>query len=199
MEENLDKNNELQESPMSKRLYIFIPILFVLASLSLTTCFLDADSDANGGVVITFDDCYISNWVWADSVLNDVDWKATFCVSGPQVLTDAQFDALRDLKVGGHEIAGHGVAHRNAVDYVAEYGLDAYLNDEILPMLDVMKNENIKPKSFAYPYGTHSEEIDDTLMTYFKVLRSTTYTWLAPEEQSCYYENDPVVNGLGID
>ena len=184
---------------MLKRIHIFIPILLILVSLSLTSCFLDAGSDAHGGVVITFDDRYVENWVWADSVLANYEWKATFCVSAPQGLTDTQFADLRDLKASGHEIAGHGVAHRNAVDYVAENGMDAYLRDEILPMINTMKTEAIEPSSFAYPYGTHSQEIDDTLLTYFKILRSTTYTWSNPEEQSCYYENDPLVNGLGTD
>jgi len=184
---------------MSKYRYKISCFIICLVSLLISGCFFDTDLHANGGVVITFDDRYVSNWVWADSVLDNYDWKATFCVSGPQVLSDVQFSDLRALKNSGHEIAGHGVAHRNAVDYVAAYGMDAYLNDEILPMINIMKTEDIEPVTFAYPYGTHSQEIDDTLMTYFKVLRSTTYPWVVPEEQSCYYENDPVVNGLGMD
>ena len=170
---------------------MLIPFIFI-------TCFEPA-SKAKGGIVITFDDRYVDNWVWADSVLTHYDWKATFCVSGPQVLSNAHFGNLRDLKASGHEIAGHGVAHRNAVDYVAENGIDVYLSDEILPMINTMKMEGIEPITFAYPYGTHSQEIDDTLLTYFNVLRSTTYSWVVPEEQSCFYEGDPVVNGLGTD
>ena len=162
------------------------------------SCF-EPESRIRSGVVITFDDRYVSNWVWADSVLSEYEWKATFCVSGPQVLNAVQFNDLRDLKAFGHEIAGHGVAHLNAVDYVSENGLAAYVENEILPMISTMKDQDIEPLSFAYPYGTHNQEIDDTLLTYFKILRSTTYTWSAPEEQICYYENSPIVSGLGTD
>jgi peptidoglycan/xylan/chitin deacetylase (PgdA/CDA1 family) len=176
----------------------FFPII-LLITLLFSSCFFDPDPDANGGVVITFDDRHVAEWVWADSVLSEYDWKATFCLSGLQALTSSQFGDLRGLKAAGHEIAGHSVSHRNAVDYVAANGMDAYLNDEILPMIDIMKQENLKPVTFAYPFGDRSDEIDDTLFTYFKVLRSTTYTWSEPSVQTCYYEHDPLVYGLGMD
>jgi peptidoglycan/xylan/chitin deacetylase (PgdA/CDA1 family) len=174
-------------------------LIIVLISLFFSSCFFDPDPDANGGVVLTFDDRNVADWVWADSVLSVFDWKASFCVAGPQVLTTSQFADLRNLKAQGHEIAGHGIAHLNAVDYVAANGMDAYLNDEILPMIDIMEQENLRPITFAYPYGDRSDEIDDTLLTYFKVLRSTTYPWSEPSAQTCYYENDPLVYGLGTD
>lgn len=184
---------------MPKSSYSVIPLLLVLASLFLTNCFFEQNNNNHGGVALSFDDRFVSNWVWADSVLADYNWKATFFIHGPQYLTHEQLNSLREFKAYGHELAGHGMSHLNALDYIAENSIPTYLNNEILPMINLMKNEGLEPQTFAYPYGTHNEEIDDTLLTYFKVLRSTTYTWLAPEKQVCYYKNSPIVNGLGID
>ncbi|RKY56385.1 MAG: polysaccharide deacetylase [Candidatus Neomarinimicrobiota bacterium] len=184
---------------MTKRTYAFITFFLILVSSFFTSCYFDRYTDTNGGVVISFDDRYMSNWVWTDSVLSVYDWKATFFVHGSQNLTSSELNSLLEFKTYGHEIAGHGFAHLNAPNYVAANGMKAYVDIEIIPMINIMKSQGLEPLTFAYPEGAHTEEIDDTLLTYFSILRLARNNRYSPEEQICYYENSPVVNGLGIE
>ncbi len=177
---------------------LFNSFTFILVILLFSACYRDK-TNIRGGVVLTFDDRYVSDWIWADSMLSDLDWKATFCVYGVDGLNASQFQQLRDLKSNGHEIAGHGMDHLNAVEYVSSYGLSEYISHEIEPMIDIMDNEDLHPKSFAYPYGTFNESINKEMLKYFNTLRSTTYGIKAPEDHQCYYNNDPLVYGLGLD
>ena len=152
-----------------------------------------------GGEVITFDDRSISKWFSADSLLSKYGWKATFCVSRINRLTAEEIQILRILQNKGHEISGHGLNHYNAVKYVSKNGLDSYLNQEIIPMIEIMQNESLIVNSFAYPYGSRNSEIDDALFDYFQILRGTTYDNILPLNHNCFFNNSTLVYGIGID
>jgi peptidoglycan/xylan/chitin deacetylase (PgdA/CDA1 family) len=112
---------------------------------------------------------------------------------------------LRVLKRDGHEIASHGLNHLNALDFVNSNSLEAYIAEEIIPSIHMMEKDNLKPTSFAYPFGARTEEIDAALLEIFKIIRGTTYTnskIRLKDLDSVYYmpgRSNGLVFGVGID
>jgi peptidoglycan-N-acetylglucosamine deacetylase len=153
------------------------------------------------GIVLTFDDDYIADWYNAEKLLRPYNWKATFFICKYGLFTPEQKQKLHLLKAAGHDIAGHGYNHENALKYVAAHGLDNYANDEIIPLKAAMAKDGFNIHSFAYPdgAGAHDSKLDDKLLKYFDIVRGTTYGELPPDVQYCYYEGDRVIYGLGID
>jgi peptidoglycan/xylan/chitin deacetylase (PgdA/CDA1 family) len=152
-----------------------------------------------GGVVLTFDDDYVEDWKKADMKLRDYSWKATFCVCRIGIMNRDRIQILQDFQNYGHEIAGHGANHVNTLSYIAANGFQKFYDDEIIPMMDKMKDNGLNITSFAYPYGIRDKDTDDQLFKTFNVLRGTTYGAWIPESQSCYYDHSKMVLGLGID
>jgi len=172
---------------------IFIPIL-------LNSCKKNEESQTNPrGVILTFDDNHAKDWVWADSILSVYNWKATFCISHIGNMSSKDISLLKSLENNGHEIAGHGYLHVNAVDFIGENDISTYIDEEITPMLDSMEQYFDPIISFAYPYGSRSLDIDSVLFNYFHVLRGTTYGRVNSSELKCVYNSSPLVFGLGID
>ncbi|WPR73548.1 polysaccharide deacetylase family protein [Algoriphagus sp. NG3] len=153
----------------------------------------------NGGVVITFDDKSISDWNSTHEVLLKYNWKATFCVSEIDTLSSEEIEKLKDFQEYGHEISGHGYNHVDAVKYVKKHGIDSYLDSEVLPMIESMKQKSLTVKSFAYPYGKHSKKIDASLLKYFNIVRATSYGRIPPSLHTCYFNYSSMVQGIGID
>ena len=151
------------------------------------------------GVVLTFDDDYVDEWYEVNSLLQPYDWKATFFVTKFKELSESKIQKLKDLKKQGHEIGAHGLNHLNAPKTISENGTKAYLNEEIIPMLDLMRDNNLSPTSFAYPYGARDQTTDNLLLNDFQIIRGTTYNTIDPAYQDCYFNNNRLVFGLGID
>jgi peptidoglycan/xylan/chitin deacetylase (PgdA/CDA1 family) len=126
-------------------------------------------------------------------------WKATFFICKYGTLTPQQKEKLHYLQDRGHDIAGHGYNHENAVKYTAAHSLEGYVNDEILPLETAMAKDGFKITSFAYPDGARNTALDVELFKYFDFVRGTTYGALPPERQYCYYSGNRLIFGLGID
>lgn len=176
--------------------------LLVLLSLLLFSCNIhdyNSGSTLKSGVVITFDDNFVNEWYDVNNVLEVYDWKATFFVTKFDKLSIDEIRKLKSLKNQGHEIGGHGLNHINAASFIAQYGTDEYLNKEIFPMLNVMNNNSFIIDSFSYPYGARDITSDAVLLKEFKVVRATTYNKSSPATQDCYYSNNRIIYGLGID
>ena len=179
----------------------------VLSLLLITSCDKICDiscdvKDGPGAIVLTFDDKYINNWYKADSILSQYNWKATFCVTKYATLTEDEKQKLLSLQRKGHEIASHGAEHLNALEYLSNHSINEYIDEEILPSINKMRNDSLIITSFAYPGGVRSVELDLALYEYFSVLRGTMYDRSNLINQSCFliYGSDEVlVKGLGID
>jgi peptidoglycan/xylan/chitin deacetylase (PgdA/CDA1 family) len=186
---------------MNKTIFKFI----LLCTFFLFSCEKKNTSQKNNfkepasGVVISFDDTSINEWYQADKKMRQYSWKATFCVSKINTLTHSELKELHQLQKEGHEIAGHGFHHFDALKFVAKNGIDAYIKQEINPMLALMHFYNFKVTSFAYPFGFRNADIDKALLKKFKIIRGTTYGAEDPFFQNCYYNNSKVVYGIGID
>ena len=153
----------------------------------------------NAGVVLSFDDASVNEWYQADKILRKYSWKATFCVSKINTLNHSEIKELKQLQKEGHEIAGHGFHHFDAPKFVAKYGVAAYIQQEINPMLSLMHFYNFKVTAFAYPFGFRNAAIDKELLKKFKIIRGTTYGAEDPFYQNCYFNNSKLVFGIGID
>lgn len=151
------------------------------------------------GIVLTFDDVFVDEWYDADQTMASYNWKATFFITKYDQYTEGQILKLHILEGKGHEIGGHGLHHLKASDYISSYGMPAYFNDEILPMIQLMQTDGFDLKTFAYPYGDRNAGIDHELLGYFKILRGTTYGRMNPAHQNCFFTGSSVVYGLGID
>ena len=171
----------------------------MLFSCSENDDIINRQTNLQAGVVISFDDDYVDEWYEVNDILQPYDWKATFFVTKFNQLSSAKIQKLKDLKDDGHEIGGHGLNHINASTFISQNGTSAYLNQEIYPMLNLMNDNELSPTSFAYPYGSRNSIADNLLFNEFKILRGTTYGSSNPSSQICYYNNNRLVFGLGID
>jgi peptidoglycan/xylan/chitin deacetylase (PgdA/CDA1 family) len=103
------------------------------------------------------------------------------------------------LQKEGHEIAGHGYHHYNALKFVQKYGIEHYADQEINPMMDSMKKLSFNVTSFAYPYGERSDALDKILSSKFKIIRGRAFGGQVPEKQNSYFEGSKIVFAFDID
>ncbi len=138
-----------------------------------------ADFAAGGGLgpglALSFDDAGITEWMSARPLFLHHGARVTFFVTRYHRLSDDDRANLRELAADGHEIAAHGVGHERAPAYVEENGLGAYLADEALPSIDILRADGYEVTSFAYPYGARTEELDRALAAHVPVLRSVAF------------------------
>jgi len=116
------------------------------------------------------------------------------------LLDSSQIDKLKILASEGHEIACHGYQHKNVLEYQSE----DYINQEIIPALQKMREIGFEPAAFAYPFGASTAEMDSLLLNYFKTIRKATYN-ISDTTIDQYPEiyanskNYRIVNAMGID
>jgi len=151
------------------------------------------------GVILSFDDAYVDEWFKADSVLKKYNWKGTFCTCRIDSIGAPQIKKLLQLQKEGHEIAGHGYHHYNAVKFVATNGIDNYLQQEIDPMMTSMKKKGFNVSSFAYPYGERSDDLDKALSPTYKIIRGRAFCGDLPEKEGCYFRNSKYLYAFDID
>jgi peptidoglycan/xylan/chitin deacetylase (PgdA/CDA1 family) len=151
------------------------------------------------GVVLSFDDAYVNEWFATDQELKKYAWKGTFFVSKINTLKYYQIQKLLQLQKEGHEIAGHGLNHYNAADFLRVYTVDEYTHQEINPMLDLMQFYGLKVSSFAYPYGGRTKKVDAALLEKFKIIRGRAFCEENPAKQGCYFNHSKLAFSFSID
>ncbi len=181
-----------------KRLLI-IPAIIIIAIFIISCTHPEDHIVSNGGIVITFDDHHFTQWLKADSLLEQYEWKATFCVCLIGTRSESDIERMHKLKDAGHEIAGHGYIHTHATLYTAIHGIEKYIEDEITPMIDSMEDELIDLRTFAYPYGYRNKHIDNNLLDYFDLLRGISFSKSSPDKQKCFFDNTRIIYGVDID
>ena len=196
-----------------------VTILFLILSISMV--FLDYNdksvlisptsfspsnliSEGGAGIALTFNGWSVDNWYTIRDLLNAYEAKATFFVGNFDFLAQDHYDKLLALKSDGHEIGAQGYNYYDAVDYVNNYSLQAYIDDEITPAIEVMSENELSPLSFAYPFGSRNSILDNELLKHFLRLRATAYTsnvTRVVDLDSVYYgwQDETLVRGVGID
>lgn len=152
-----------------------------------------------GGIVLTFDDDFVSEWIEADRILKKYNWKATFFVCHFKSLNTEAIRRLDSLQSRGHEIGFHSENHHNAVAFIDSQSVDAYLAVEILPSLAALSENGFHPVSFAYPEGARNKRLDRVLLAYFDMLRGITYKRRIQQKRDYYANGSRLVFGMGLD
>jgi len=110
-------------------------------------------------VHLCFDDHSVSHWHGARGILKRHRARAVFYVDGFHLLGEEEIDMLHDLRSDGHVIGCHGKMHRDALSYSKRYGIDKYIDDEVIPAMEEMVEAGFDPTHFAFPYT----KFDDAL------------------------------------
>lgn len=137
---------------------------------------LDPEASPQPGVLFAFDDNGVDSWSSVRPLLAAHGVRATFFVSNFFELDGPQRAALHALEADGHEIESHTVHHLEAARYAAEHGAQAYLDDEVLPEIAMLRADGFAPESFAYPYGSRTAETDAVIAPYVRWIRTTPGT-----------------------
>ena len=123
-------------------------------------------------VHLCFDDRSVSNWHGARGILARHRAKAVFYVDGFHLLSSEEIGMLDDLRADGHVVGCHGKAHRDAVAYSRRYGIDRYIDDEIVPAMEEMIGAGFDPTHFAFPFTRFDDALFAEMERIFCFVRS---------------------------
>ena len=138
-----------------------------------------ADFAAGGvtgpGIALSFDDSGVPYWMEARPLFLAYGARVTFFVCRYAEMSDDLHAQIRELANDGHDIEAHSVLHLRAPSYVEDHGLRAYLDDEALPSIEVLRRDGYAVSAYAYPYGARTDELDHALLQHVPVLRSVSF------------------------
>jgi hypothetical protein len=155
-------------------------VLSEMGIVSYASLALGAPSGQRGGLSLSFDDAHVDEWFDMREMLAYYGAKVTFFVTRFDRLSEEQRDKLHQLAADGHSIEAHGLRHQNAPAYVEQHGLDAYMEEEALPSIQLLRDDGFDPVAFAYPFGSRTGELDDALLEHVQMLRSVSFSIESP-------------------
>jgi hypothetical protein len=126
------------------------------------------------GIAVSFDDLDIDTWYSYRDIFARHDARATFFVTRYHEWTDEGRQKLHVLYDEGNDVEAHGVNHVNVCVYTKAYSLDAYVSDEVLPSLDILRADGFAPVAFAFPGGFMGNEIVEMLAAEIPITRGIT-------------------------
>jgi hypothetical protein len=124
------------------------------------------------GICLSFDDTEVDTWFALRDLLAKYDAHVTFFVTRYFQFTDDQRAKLHQLYADGNSIEAHGVNHVDSVAYVAANGLQALVDDEVQPSIDILRADGFTPVAYAHPGGGHTRAIDDAILERISLIRS---------------------------
>ena len=125
----------------------------------VSDCALKARAWPRHGVIaLSFDDKDLGGWTKALPLFRKYGARTTFCMFGPIGSNEISF--VRRAMADGHELALHGLNHRNADEALAKFDAERYWLDEVEPQLAACRAAGIPVRSFAYPNCRHTPEMD---------------------------------------
>lgn len=135
-----------------------------------------------GGLALSFDDRSLDSWLAGRELFSRYNARVTFFVSG---WTPAMRDGLRALAADGHDIQAHSVNHLRGPVVVEERGVAAYISDEVVPSIEVLRQDGHDAQAFSYPFGARTSETDRAILAHVPLLRSVAFTWNSPAIDPC--------------
>jgi len=130
-------------------------------------------------VHLSFDDHSITDWYTARGVLKFKKAKAVFYVDSFDELDDDDIDRLLALRSDGHIIGCHSVSHADAIAYSKKYGIDKYIEDEVIPAMESMAAAGFSPTHFAFPNSQFDEPLYEAV--------SKLFCYVRPGNESHFY------------
>ena len=125
------------------------------------------------GLAFAFDDNATDAWLSALDIIEAHHARITFFVTRWPTMTDQDHANVHHLFDLGHDIEPHSVNHIHADEYVAENGLQAYVDNEVLPEQMLLNAEGFPSTTYAYPFGIHSAEMDTAILEHIQRVRVT--------------------------
>jgi len=137
------------------------------------------------GVALSFDDAYIDHWLSGNELYARYGARLTFFIAYADGITSEQWASLHELARLGHVIEAHSRKHLRAPAYVEEHGLAAYVSDEAEPSIAALRAQGFDVTTYAYPYGSRTNELDRELLERVSLVRSVSYTWSSIATDPC--------------
>jgi len=137
------------------------------------------------GVALSFDDAYVDHWLAGADLYAQYGARLTFFVAYYDRLSPERRASLRELARRGHSIEAHSVNHLRAPLYVEQRGLAAYVDEELVPSIDMLRADGFEVTTFAYPFGARTSELDRAVLDHIPLVRSVSFTWTSIATDPC--------------
>ncbi|MGB9928933.1 MAG: PGF-pre-PGF domain-containing protein [Methanosarcina sp.] len=158
-----------------------------------------------GGIALSWDDsARIYSCYQHLPIFQKYDATCTMNVNNISTRPQALKDELRGLHQAGWEVAAHGYNHPNSVQFVESYGINRWLNQEILPNIREIASYGYPVYSLSYSYSSRNPDTDAAAAPYFRTLRTRAPTLVngnVNETALAYYSWDDarLLYGIEID
>lgn len=164
---------------------------------------MDISQIQHGIVCFTFDDARYADWLTLIPMFEKYNARMTFFFD--KEITPEVVCAMNELKRHRHAIGLHTLRHTDAPEVFAERGGEAYLEEEILPQLNVCRNAGLDIRNFAYPNNRNTPESDAFLsekcgFTRFRAQMATPYQkghWIAAYD-CVFYPLDKIATSRAL-
>lgn len=129
---------------------------------------------ATGGISLQYDGGHMRSWTASREYLQRHHARVTIFVTRYAGFSDDDRAQLRALADDGNDIEAHAVNHLRGPVVVEEEGLEWYLDNEVQPSIDILRDDGYSVVSFAYPFGDRTDEIDEAVSKRVQLVRSLT-------------------------
>jgi len=129
------------------------------------------------GLALSFDDTFVQAWVDLRPMFQQYGARVTLFVSRYAALDATAHAGLKLLAADGHDVEAHSVQHLRAPEYVEDYGLQTYLDAEVDPSIQVLRDDGYEVHAFAYPFGARTDELDRAIGKRVPVIRSVAFSY----------------------
>ena len=155
-------------------------------------------SNHQGAVVLSFDDHFVDSWHATLPLLQKHSAHATFFISryDSQITNESRRNQLSALAEAGHEIGHHTSNHLRATDAMAQLGLEAYVQQEVISLTHQLSTLGHQPINIAMPYGDSNEQLQRALLRRFDRVRLFGNGQL---DKAQHKGDERVVHSAGID
>ena len=140
-----------------------------------------------GGLLLSFDDRWADAWTSLRPMFQQYGARVTFFIAYYPTYTDSEKAELHELASDGHDIEAHTISHPRGPSYVETYGLSAYIDHEVVPSIELLRDDGYEVTTFAYPFGARTDETDRAILHHVGQLRSVSFAISGVDESPCPY------------
>lgn len=112
-------------------------------------------------LLVAFDDYNEYSWRDAFDLFDQYDVQVTFFLNATEPT-----DFCKEAIARGHEIGYHTATHKD----LKEVSKEEFYEEAIAP-IEIFKEKGIELTSFAYPYGSYEEWMNEELLKHYKSVR----------------------------